>query len=893
MQDGYMRRGGGYRRQFLIQWAIFAATMIGFAGLIAYTLYLEHGRIQAREEARLFAQARVIDENMATQLKSADSVLLRLRDELRAGTPDADVTAHLTIYEQAIPGIRTLIIMDAAGDVRLANRPELVGRNLSQREYFKVPRDSPGSARIFISPPFKTVLGTWALNLTRVLIGPKGEFAGIVTATLEPQYFTTLLASVQYAPDLRAVIAHADGDIFLMVPDVQPVQGMNIAKPGSFFSRHIASGRGESVFSGATYATGEQRIVAFRTSRAAGLPLDKPPVLIVTRDLDAVFEGWFRDVKVYGALLVATALLVALVMALAQLRQRSQRRRIEMADRQLRDSEERFRALFQFSADAILVHPLEGEQGGLGPFVEVNDAALERYGYSKEELQAMTPLDLDEVRTYPTPEDLEAFKANARKAGHLIFERVHVAKDGRRIPVEVNAHIFKLKGQEMMLSIVRDVSERKRTEAALRTSEQRWSFALEGGGDCVWDWDMPSDVILLSKAGKRMFGFAEDEIADRMEEWEKRAHPDDKQRIREDFKAYLQGETPSLVSEYRMQCKDGSWKWILTRGMVVARDENGRAVRMVGTHSDVTERREREEALRLAGAVFETVDEGVLVTDAKGHIVAVNPGFTAITGYAEEDVLGKDPRILSSGKNSPEFYREMWAEINATGAWRGEVLNRRKSGEFFVEWLAIKRIDSKGGEASHYVGVFSDISERKASEERMRYLAHYDALTDLPNRTLLEDRAAQALSRARRDKTRVGVLFFDLDKFKPVNDRFGHDVGDLLLKEVARRVLVCVRESDTVARLGGDEFVVVLPEIAQTEDAVMVADKILAELNEPFEVSGHRIEIGASIGVAVYPEHARDEMELVKHADEAMYQAKAAGRNTVSVWRPGEGSPGA
>lgn len=878
-----------YRRHFAMQWAVFALIVLGFAGLIGYSLFLEHGRVELREQARLFAQARVIDENLGKQLESTDRVLLRLREEIGAGMAADDIAAHLGIYEQAIPGIRTLVVMDAAGNIRISNRQELIGQNLSQREYFKVAQDAPDSGRLFVSSPFETVLGVWGMNLTRVLVGPKGEFAGIVSATLDPQYFTTLLASVQYAPDLRAVIVHADGDIFLMVPEAQPIQGMNIAKPGSFFSRHIESGRDDNVFSGDTYATGEQRMVALRTSRAAGLPLDKPPVLLVTRDLDAVFESWFRDVKVYASLLAAVALFVALVMLVAQQRQRSQMKRTERAGRALRDSEERFRALFQYSADAILVHPLEGEQGGLGCFVEANDAALERYGYSREELLAMTPLDLDEVRTYPTPEDLAAFKEHARQAGHMIFERVHVSKDGRRIPVEVNAHIFTLKGQEMMLSIVRDVSDRKRTEAALRASEERWSFALEGGGDCVWDWDMPSDVILLSKAGKRMFGFAEDEIADRMEEWERRTYPDDRQRIREDFKAHLQGRTQALVSEYRMQCKDGSWKWILTRGKVVARDESGRALRMVGTHTDVTQRREREEALRLAGAVYGTVDEGILVTDAKGVIVAVNPGFSAITGYAAGEVIGKSPRVLSSGKNTPEFYREMWAQIDATGAWRGEVLNRRKSGGFYVEWLSIKRIVDADGQVTHYIGVFSDISERKASEERMRYLAHYDALTDLPNRTLLEDRAFQALSRARRDKTLVGILFFDLDRFKPVNDEFGHDVGDLLLQEVAKRVQACVRESDTVARLGGDEFVVVLPEIAQAQDAVTVAHKILASLNEPFEVAGHRLQIGASIGVAIYPEHGGDETMLLKNADAAMYQAKAAGKNTVAVWRPAEG----
>jgi diguanylate cyclase (GGDEF)-like protein len=215
------------------------------------------------------------------------------------------------------------------------------------------------------------------------------------------------------------------------------------------------------------------------------------------------------------------------------------------------------------------------------------------------------------------------------------------------------------------------------------------------------------------------------------------------------------------------------------------------------------------------------------------------------------------------------------------------VLNRKKSGEVYVEGLSIKRVLDDKGELTHYVAVFSDITARKATEERMHHLALHDALTDLPNRALLTERLEQAIVLARRDRSRLGLMYFDLDKFKPINDNFGHDVGDLLLKAVATRVVGCVRESDTVARLGGDEFVVLLPRLENDTDVFTVAEKIRHALSEAFIFAGDSFEISASIGVAIYPEHGDDEITLTRNADAAMYQAKENGRNQVVLYRAG------
>ncbi|HEY0664909.1 MAG TPA: diguanylate cyclase [Gallionella sp.] len=321
--------------------------------------------------------------------------------------------------------------------------------------------------------------------------------------------------------------------------------------------------------------------------------------------------------------------------------------------------------------------------------------------------------------------------------------------------------------------------------------------------------------------------------------------------------------------------------WLMVRG-------RSRAVQAAeAINRELTERKRAEEGWRLADTVVKTVEEGVLVTDHENRIIAVNPAFTVVTGYTAEEVLGKNPRILSSGRHSREFYTQMWQTLLATGSWRGEIFDRRKNGEIYIEGLAINVVRDEAGEITHYVGIFSDISERKAAEERIQYMAHHDALTNLPNRALFSDRLQQGLAQAKREKTRLAVMFLDLDKFKPVNDTYGHAVGDQLLKEVAARLQKCMRESDTVSRIGGDEFVVLLPTIDVEQDAMRVAEKMLKVLNQPFELAGHRLNISGSIGIAVYPEHGGDEISLAHSADTAMYLAKSGGHNNAQLYRPG------
>ncbi|MBI4667090.1 MAG: PAS domain S-box protein [Nitrospinae bacterium] len=299
---------------------------------------------------------------------------------------------------------------------------------------------------------------------------------------------------------------------------------------------------------------------------------------------------------------------------------------------------------------------------------------------------------------------------------------------------------------------------------------------------------------------------------------------------------------------------------------------------------DITGIKAAETQLRLAAKVFESTLDGVMITDSSAKILSVNPAFTWITGYSADEVIGFTPRIFKSDRHGQEFYREMWEKILAEGQWKGEVWNRKKSGEVYSQWMSISKIPGEEGGQALYVAVFHDITERKNQEDEISYRANHDPLTGLPNRSLFSDRISHAIAKARRGRTKLGIIFMDLDGFKAINDSCGHEAGDMLLQGVALRLVATLREEDTISRLGGDEFVVLLEGARSEEDFMRVGEKILAEFKEPFNLKGHDIVIGASLGISIYPGMAKDAQTLLKLADEAMYLAKSKGKNQLALY---------
>lgn len=289
----------------------------------------------------------------------------------------------------------------------------------------------------------------------------------------------------------------------------------------------------------------------------------------------------------------------------------------------------------------------------------------------------------------------------------------------------------------------------------------------------------------------------------------------------------------------------------------------------------------QEAAARLANAVLSASPGGIVVTDAERKILSVNQAFTRITGYEAAEVFGKTPTLLSSGRQPALFYQNMWQTISDTGYWEGELVNRHKDGHLMPVLLSISRVLNEKGEVLNYVGMLMDITERRKAEERIRHLAHHDYLTDLPNRMLLMERATQALALARRYNRRMAIIFIDLDRFKPINDLYGHDAGDAVLRTVAQRLSSMMRQSDTVCRQGGDEFLILLPEFADFAGLAKIAEELWAVIQEPCEFENHLLTVSASIGVATYPENGDTVDAIIQSADSAMYRAKADGNKHV------------
>ena len=320
-------------------------------------------------------------------------------------------------------------------------------------------------------------------------------------------------------------------------------------------------------------------------------------------------------------------------------------------------------------------------------------------------------------------------------------------------------------------------------------------------------------------------------------------------------------------------------------GKLIADSHRHMAAALAKTEAANQVLREQEAALRLASAVMETSPGGIAVTDAYRRFITVNPAFTAMMGYSLADLDGKPLQVLESGRQSDQFYRELWRTAEADGNWEGELVVRRQDGGLLPVMAFISRVLNETGDIVNYVGLFFDITERRKAEERIHHLAHHDYLTGLPNRLLLVERATQALALARRYQRRMAIIFIDLDRFKPINDEHGHDAGDAVLRAVAQRLSALVRQSDTVCRQGGDEFVILLPEFSDLDSLAQLAHKLRQAIEEPCEFEGQQLTVSGSVGIATFPENGDTVDTIIQSADSAMYRAKADGKHVCFARR--------
>jgi len=436
---------------------------------------------------------------------------------------------------------------------------------------------------------------------------------------------------------------------------------------------------------------------------------------------------------------------------------------------------------------------------------------------------------------------------------------------------------------EMLRRSIRYALERSRVDQSLRRSESQFRAMFEHAGLGVGLLDLEGRIISLNPALRQMLGTRPDEEANlRLISF---IQLKDRSEVLAELTSLLEGHAEKFAHEARFQPHSGGFAWGRLTVTLVRGPDNAPqfAVAMI---EDITSRKVLEKQLRLAAKVLEATSEGVFITDSHQHVIHTNPSFTQLTGYEFEDVMGKKPSCLSSGRHDRDFYAAMWKEIGENGFWRGEIWNRKKNGEPFAEWLNISAVKNDAGIVTNYVAVFNDITTRKMNEEALSHRAHHDTLTSLPNRALFLERLERALARAQRNQLIIAVLYLDLDHFKQINDSLGHTAGDSLLQQVSSRLSSSVRHEDTVARMGGDEFTLILEDINDFRDATTVAQKILRQFSEPFTLLGRPHKVTTSIGIALYPTDGTSAQELIDAADEAMYASKKQGRDSFRFASP-------
>jgi diguanylate cyclase (GGDEF)-like protein/PAS domain S-box-containing protein len=417
--------------------------------------------------------------------------------------------------------------------------------------------------------------------------------------------------------------------------------------------------------------------------------------------------------------------------------------------------------------------------------------------------------------------------------------------------------------------IIRSIA---RAEQALLLSESRFRSLKDSRTIGIASWNADGRFTDANDLLLDMLGYTRAELRAGAMNWKTMTPPE---CVARDAQALVELATQGYCEPYEkvLLHKNGARVPVYIGAAVIGGDrQNGIAYIL-----DVSERRRAEEQLKLAAVVFDSSSNGVLITDASLRILSVNRALCEMTGFGREELIGRTPSVLRSGHTSAAQYEAIRDSLVSKGYWHGDIIDRSKSGALLPLSISVSRVPDHANNTTHYVAIVTDISERKAEEAQLWHMAHHDTLTGLPNRTLFNDRIEQLIKQAARNGTQFAVLFYDLDRFKPVNDRYGHEVGDKLLQMVAARLKTLVRDTDTVTRLGGDEFVILLTGIAGSEVAEQLLQKTVAAIRESYEIDGHAIEIGVSAGLSIFPDHGSDSLSLIRHADAAMYSMKQQG----------------
>ncbi len=515
----------------------------------------------------------------------------------------------------------------------------------------------------------------------------------------------------------------------------------------------------------------------------------------------------------------------------------------------------------------------------IGRYQLVNQAACRAFGLEAGQIIGRTDVELADPAQVVSWQQNDAKVMQQRRVLHF-QEQLQQADGSSQLYSVSKGPLFDHRQQlSGIFGIARDVTEMVGQKRLLQR-------VLEGSEQGFWEWDIQQQRMQVSERFETMLGFLPGEMQIQPEHWPELLHPADYPQMMESIQQHLDGVKPMHEAEFRARCKDGSWRWILSRGKIVATSPDGKPQLLAGTHTDIQQRRQNEEALRLAEMMFAGSYDGIMLVDADNQIMRVNPAFCRITGYSAAEVQGKSPAILSSGLHEKTYYQQMWLQLQQHGFWRGEIINKRKDGVVYTEMLSISVVRGAQGQIRQYIGIFSDISHLKAHAAELDKVANFDALTGLPNRRLLLTRFNQTLIRALQMGQRCAACLIDIDGFKQINEQFGSAFGDRVLLALSHQLQGALRHDDTLARSGGDEFVVLLSDMPALPEGNHIVKRLLQAVNRPLLLDNTEIALTCSIGVSLYPDDNADPDTLLRHADKAMYQAKEAGRNRIQWFDP-------
>ena len=869
-------------RALLAGLLVFVLTTLGVA---SYTLWRLRAEALTNGLQVAALQAYSFEDFLTQNLRIAEMAVDNLAS---ASSPTSDLrriegAMHATLRHS--PFLRSISLLDGNGRILASSNPANVGMIVVTDTYLPVASAQQDMLRIGQPWAQRDFADGRASSASTPVTADEQSFIPVtvtrqvganslrVLMALNPDYFLGHLADLVTRDQSTVDILRYDGTVLMSTDDQANV---GVLQPE--IGRRLASGDTESGTYIHTDEPGGAQLTAFRVSRIY-------PVVIVARlDSGSVLAPWRLEAKtLLGTLIPVLLVSIGLAVAfysrqIALLKQRSLSEQREQAERLLRINA----AVFEASSESILVTDHDAN------ILSVNPAFTRTTGYTEQDVLGRNP------RILSSGQQDGAFFARLwdelQRTGMWRGDLVNRRKDGSFFDARLAINVSQDNQGKLLhyVGVISDITEKKQARLARDEVFDRFKKIASRVPGALYQFRLcPDGKASFPYVSEAIFSLYRHRVSPADVHDDASAvfaliHPDDLAGVSVSIQQSAQQLTP-WEQEYRIRFDDGAERWMHASAM--PEPEADGAVLWHGFITDITQRKLSEEKLTLAASVFGTAREGIMITDVDGAIVDVNQSFSLITGYGHDEVIGQNPRILKSGRQDKAQYDAMWRDLRDKGHWYGDIWNCRKNGDIYAEMLTISTVFDARGKPQNYVAIFSDVTEAKQHEQQLHHIAHYDALTNLPNRVLLADRLTQSMLQSQRRGLKLAVIFLDLDGFKSVNDNFGHDAGDHLLTVLANRMKLTLREGDTLARIGGDEFVAVLADMTTDTESLPMLNRLLGAVAEPIIFNNTSLQVTASLGVTFYPQEADiDADQLQRQADQAMYQAKLLGKNRYHIF---------